>query len=141
MNINIDKLKGDLHLDEGLRNKPYKDTVGKLSIGIGRNLDDVGISNDEAYFLLENDIKKVINDLSIYLPWLSEHPENVQRALANMAFNMGVNGLLTFSTTLQFVKEGDYETAAANALKSKWAKQVPNRAKRVTELLASGLES
>mgnify|MGYP006208816685 CR=1 FL=1 len=74
--------------DEGLRLKPYRCTADKLSLGYGRNLDDVGISEDEAEYLLANDIRRVVAELYNALPWFSALPELWQRALANMAFQM-----------------------------------------------------
>ena len=136
--MNLEQLIADLSRDEGLRLKPYLDTVGKFTIGIGRNLDDVGISKEEADFLLSNDIAKVVQGLDGALPWWRDLSEPRQRALANMAFNLGLQGLLKFKTTLGLLKSGDYQGAAKACLESKWASQVGARAQRISDLILKG---
>lgn len=127
----------DLKLDEGLRRKPYRDSVGKLTLGIGRNLDDVGISEAEAEYLLNNDIDRTIDDLNRLLPWWQQLDEPRRRVLLNMGFNLGVTGLAKFTQTLAAVREGRYSDAAALMLRSKWAGQVGDRARRLAELMRS----
>lgn len=132
--MDISKLKSDLERDEGLVLKPYKDTVGKLTIGIGRNLDDVGISESEARHLLGNDIEWVLEELDANMPWWRTMPEPAQRALANMAFNLGMPTLKLFRNMLAALQAGDYEKAAVEALDSRWARQVKGRADRIAAL-------
>ncbi len=124
--------------DEGLRLEPYKDTVGKLTIGYGRNLDDVGISEAEAEYLLRSDLRRTINNLDSKLSWWRNLTRNRQCAIANMCFNLGVGGLLTFEKMLEALKEKDYPLAADEALDSLWAKQVGDRAKRIADLIRHG---
>jgi GH24 family phage-related lysozyme (muramidase) len=76
------------------------------------------------------------HDLLKRLPWLANQPEDVQRALAHMAFQLGVEGTLGFSLMLAALERGDRETAAINALDSAWSRQTPARAQRVAELIA-----
>ena len=110
-----------------LRLKPYRCTAGKLTIGIGRNLDDCGISKTEAYLLLEHDIQNCEKQLQSKIPDIYNGLDEVRKSvLLNMCFNLGINGLLGFKNTLAFVKVGDWERAANNMLVSKWAKQVVN---------------
>lgn len=132
--VNVDKLKADLIRDEDLRLKPYRCTAGKLSIGVGRNLDDVGISEHEALMMLGNDIQWVIEDLDRNAPWWRRMPEPAQRALANMAYNLGWPKLSAFRNMLAALQAGNYETAADEALDSKWARQVGARADRIAAL-------
>lgn len=124
--------------DEGVRLKPYHDTIGKLTIGVGRNLTDRGIRQSEAYFMLQNDINEVEHDLNIALPWLSKLDNTRKFALVNMAFNMGIGGLVSFHKTLSLVEEGDYDGAAVAMLQSRWASQVGDRAKRLADQIRSG---
>lgn len=124
--------------DEGIRLKPYKDTVGKLTIGIGRNLDDKGISEDEANYMLANDVKEVEDGLRAALPWFSGLDDARQGVLINMGFNLGVQGLLGFHNTLTYIQQGNWSFAAVEMLDSKWAKQVGARAQRLAEQLESG---
>lgn len=135
--MDIAKLKSDLELDEGLRLKPYEDTVGKLTIGIGRNLDDVGISEEEARHMLGNDIEWVVEELDRTMPWWRTMPEPAQRALANMAFNLGLTRLRRFKNMLAALQAGDYRKAADEALDSLWARQVKGRADRIADLYRS----
>jgi len=131
-------LKTELVRDEGMRLKPYTDTVGKVTIGVGRNLDDVGISETEALDMLDADIDRSIEDLERNLPWLFERPEPVQRALVNMCFNLGWPRLSGFRKMLAALEAGDYDTAAAEALDSRWARQVGARAERIAALFREG---
>lgn len=130
------ELEADLFRDEGLRLKPYKDTVGKLTIGVGRNLDDVGISREEALQMLQNDIKRTEADLDKHLSWWRSKPEPIQRVLTNMAFNMGIGGLLKFKNTLKAFEQNRWKDAAAGMLNSKWATQVGDRSKRLAKIVA-----
>ncbi|KAG0310255.1 hypothetical protein BGZ97_012685, partial [Linnemannia gamsii] len=82
------KLLSELSRDEGRRLKPYRDTVGKLTIGVGRNLTDVGISESECDMLLENDIARIRAWLDLKLPWWRDMDKVRQRVLINMTFNL-----------------------------------------------------
>lgn len=129
-----DKLKADLTRDEGIRLKPYTCPAGKLTIGVGRNLDDVGITSVEADAMLNGDIDRVCRELDKNVAWWRSRPEHVQRGLANMAFQMGMAGLLGFKRMLAALQAGDYETAQKEAGDSAWYKQTPARAERVISL-------
>jgi len=131
-------LEEQLFVDEGFRSKPYRDTVGKLTIGIGRNLDDVGISKEEAMFLLRNDVAKAKADLIKNLPWVAGLTQARQEALTNMTFNMGIGTLLKFKNSLALIKAGKYKEASVEMMKSRWAAQVGDRAKRVTKQIELG---
>lgn len=117
--------------DEGLELKPYKDSVGKLTIGIGRNLEDDGISREEAMALLANDVQNARNQVEQHLPWAANLDEVRESALVNMAFNMGIGSLLNFRKFLSALEAGDYKAASAEMLDSLWAKQVGPRAQRL----------
>lgn len=130
----MEGLREDLIADEGIRLKPYLCPAGKTTIGVGRNLDDVGITEDEAMMMLDNDIERVKGQLAKALPWLETKPPGVQRAMANMVFQMGLGGVLKFQKMLAALQARDYNAARREALDSAWAKQTPQRAKRVTDL-------
>jgi lysozyme len=133
--VNIELLKAELTRDEDRRLKPYFDSVGKLTIGVGRNLDDVGISADESNYLLEADIGRVCDELDATLPWWRNLDETRQRVIANMAFNLGVPRLMGFKNTLRYLQDRNYEEAAREMLASKWADQVGARAIRLAKLM------
>lgn len=132
------KLRAALMHSEGLRLKPYRDTVGVLTIGYGRNLDHVGISEDEAALMLENDITAALEGLDLFLPWWRRLDGVRQRVLADMAFNLGVTKLLKFRNTLAAVQRGDYRAAARGMRNSLWARQVKGRAVRLATMMETG---
>ena len=135
----MDRIKEQLVRHEGLRLKPYRCTAGKLTIGIGRNLDDCGITQSEAYVMLINDIMNCEKQLQSKIPDIYNGLDEVRKSvLLNMCFNLGVSGLLGFKNTLEFIKAGDWERAANNMLVSKWAKQVGRRAIELSELMRKG---
>ena len=136
------KMSSDLHNQltrhEGLRLKPYRCTSGKLSIGIGRNLDGSGISEREAELMLENDILKLFAVLPGKIDFFNELDKVRADILVNMAFNMGVNGLLKFKKMLTAIDDGYFTRAAAEILDSKWAFQVGDRALELAEQMKTG---
>jgi len=116
----------------------YKDTLGFSTIGYGRLIDKRkggGITEAEADYLLGNDVERVWDQLKKALPWIIDQPEGVQQALSMMAFQMGVKAVTGFSTTLRLIKAGSYAAAADSAMQSLWARQTPNRARKVTDLI------
>ena len=125
-------------IDHEGRFHPYKDSVGKLTIGYGRNLDDGGISKDEACLLLNNDVIATASQLHAFLPWTDSLDEARRGVLINMAFNMGIYSLLKFKTTLALTEAGDYAGAAKQMLNSLWASQVGSRAHRLALQMESG---
>ncbi|MGM0411280.1 MAG: glycoside hydrolase family protein [Bacillota bacterium] len=126
-----------LELHEGFRSDPYKDTEGYLTIGYGRNLDAKGISREEAAHLLENDIKEVVKDLKKHY-WFTTLDKIRQKVIIDMAFNLGVNGLLSFKKMIQALKEKNYDKTADEMLDSLWAEQVGNRADRLARMMRTG---
>jgi lysozyme len=138
--MNRARLKLQLVRHEGIRLKPYHDSVGKLTIGVGRNLDDVGITNLEAKVLLENDIERVESELLAKLPVYAALDDVRQRVLMDMAFNMGVEGVLGFPKMLAAINAKDFATAHAEMLNSKWARQVGFRAIELATMMETGLD-
>ena len=135
----LQKVKEQLLRHEGLKLKPYRCPAGKLTIGVGRNLDDNGISQKEAFVLLENDILRCESQLLDHIPIAySDLNETRKSVLLNMCFNLGISGLLEFKNTLAFIGAGDFERAANNMLASRWAKQVGRRAIELSELMRKG---
>lgn len=106
---------------------PYKDTRGKLTIGFGRNLDDVGISQDEAEILLDNDLAMARRLVYAQFPWVMQLDQPRQDVVLNMAFNIGVGGLATFKNFLDALQHHDYERAAREMEMSVWFGQIGGR--------------
>lgn len=130
-------IEKQLEKHEGLRLKPYKDCVGKLTIGIGRNLDDKGITKEEARYLLKNDIEQVRKKLMLYA-WFRKLNGVRQKVLEDMSFNLGFHGLMNFKKTIKAIKCGNYSKAADEMLDSKWAGQVGQRARRLAKMMRTG---
>lgn len=130
-------LQKELEQDEGFRPHVYDDSEGWATIGIGRLVDERkggGITKDEAYFLLGNDIDKCEKQLDQYIPWWRELSDKRQRALLNMVFQLGIGGVLKFAKMLGALQARDWSEAYRQALDSRWYQQTPNRAKRVAEM-------
>ena len=117
--------------------RPYTDTVGVLTIGWGRNLDDNGISQEEADFLFDNDFNRCERELGT-CSWYTAQPEGVKGALMNMCFNLGLPRLKGFKRMIAALEAKNYTVAAQEALNSKWATQVGDRAKDVALMLREG---
>ena len=137
--MDIERLKVQLKLHEGVRFKPYQCTADKLTIGVGRNLEDVGLSDEEVEFLLDNDIKRCIVELKMAFMFYDGLPEIVKMVLIDMCFNLGISRLRGFTKTMNHVEKGEYGKAAVEMLNSKWAKQVGNRANTLSKMMAGAL--
>ena len=135
--MNLDLLRLDLIRDEGRKTKPYKDSVGVLTIGVGWNLEEHGLPDTMIEELLERSIADAVMDLNRTLPWWTTKPEPIQRGMVNMVFNLGIGRFLKFEKTIAALGVGDYETAAVEALDSRWARQVGDRAHRIAVLFRS----
>lgn len=127
----LDILRAQLPVDEGYKTKLYTDTMGKLTIGVGRNLTDVGLRHDEIALCLENDITDAEIIARNLAPNFDVLTDDRKAVLVNMAFNLGPN-LGEFRDTLRAVKEGRWADAADSMLQSKWARQVGSRAIRLS---------
>lgn len=136
--LNMDKFVSDLLRDEGMRLKPYTDSVGKLTIGIGRNLEDNGITEAEALMMAKEDANRSRRDCRFSFDFWDDLSERRKRALANMCFNLGLPRLLKFKNMIHALEQGDYERAAVEALDSQWARQVGDRAQRIATALREG---
>jgi len=125
-------------LHEGERLHPYTDTVGKITIGVGRNLTDVGISRRESRELLRRDLDHAEADVDRTWSWAADL-DSVRRAvLVDMMFNLGAPRLRRFVKTMRALAVGDYADAAVQMLDSRWAEQVGDRALRLAEMMRSG---
>lgn len=133
-------LEQQLRRDEGEKLYAYRDHLGYLTIGVGRLIDKRkggGISKEESAILLANDIRRKTSELVERLPWVKQLSPARRGVLINMAFQMGVDGLLGFKNTLQMIKEGRYEEASRAMLNSLWAQQTPERAVRLARQMAT----
>ncbi len=134
----MSRLEDQLLIHEEYRRFPYKDSVGILTVAVGRNLDDVGISKNEALYLLANDVLKARNECVRTFTWFDDLDDVRQDAIVNMCFNMGINRLKTFRKMARAFSEKDYDEAAQQALDSKWANQVGRRSEDIIYMFITG---
>ena len=139
MKFDMDSLIEQLVEHEGLELFPYEDSLGIVTIGVGRNLEERGISEDEAFYLLGNDIEVIWDELIKQHPIVEDLDDQRQMILLDMAFNMGVPRLGKFKKMWAAIEDGDMNEASKQALDSRWADQVGRRAERLAERLISGL--
>ena len=160
-------LKDQLILHEGLKLKPYKCPANKWTIGVGRNLEDVGlsgneqlklfgtcglnrkevidrlldrgISEEEALFLLDNDIKKCTADVKRF-PWFESLDPVRQKVIIDMRFNLGLAGLMGFKRMISALERGDYDRAGEEMKDSKWYYQVGIRGRRLVKMMKTGID-
>lgn len=133
--MDLKKLKQMLIKHEDKKLWPYKCTAGKLTIGIGHNLDAKGISNAVADLMYEEDITEVINDLHKIFENFNDLPEQIQLVLANMRFQLGDNGFRKFKKLIKSVEHKDWKDMKINMVNSLWYKQTNNRAKELIGLV------
>ena len=158
-------LKDQLILHEVMKLKPYKCPANKWTIGVGRNLEDVGLSKDEqlklfgtsglsrkevidrllargiseeeALFLLDNDIKKCTADVKRF-PWFESLNPVRQKVIIDMRLNLGFAGLKGFKRMISALEQGDYDKAAEEMKDSKWYYQVGIRGRRLVKMMKTG---
>ena len=138
MKYDITSLEDQLIDHEGLELKPYRCTAEKLTIGVGRNIEDRGITEDEARYLLKNDIKIVEDELLERKPLVSGLDSVRQRVLVDMGFNVGLPILMKFQNMWAAIEEEDWDEASAQMMDSRWAKQVGRRAERLSQAMKTG---
>jgi len=126
-----------LRRHEGVEPYGYQCTEGKLTVGVGRNIDPeggLGLSADEIDYLLENDINRTIADLEKFT-WYAGLNENQQAGLVDFHFNVGGTTFRKFKNMIAALADGDYAEAAKELLDSRYAKQVGKRAKTIAALI------
>jgi len=136
--MNKELLIKQIQKHEGLRLKPYRCSAGKLSIGYGRNLDDVGINKSEACMLLANDIHKCIKQVEDNINCFEHLNDIRQNVIINMCFNLGIYGLLRFRKFLAALDNSEYDKASVEMLDSLWSKQVGKRAIELSDQIRLG---
>lgn len=125
-----------IKIDEGLELFPYKCSEDKLTIGYGRNLEDRGITEQEAEYLLENDITKAEREATSLVNDFNGLNDNRKIVLVSMVFQMGRTGVSKFVKMLDAIDRNAFRTAANEMLDSKWARQTPERAKRMADRMS-----
>ncbi len=148
----MEALKHIVMADEGVKLFPYVDCCGKewrkcqckakgkLTIGSGRNLDDVGISEKEVLLLLQSDLKSAVNQCErSFSSWFNDLTFTRKLVIISMVFNMGIEGVKGFQKMIKSIESGDYESASSHMLNSHWAAQVGKRAVRLAATMKTGI--
>ena len=123
------------------RHLAYKCSAGYWTLGIGRNVDPnggIGLSDDEVDYLLENDIERVIKELSSEYPWFNSLDDVRKDAMIDISFNLGATRLRGFKKALAAMEVADYDLAAKEFLDSKWSRDVKGRAHELASMIATG---
>lgn len=136
--MKLARLAKQLRRQEGFRRFPYKDTENITSIGFGRNLESIGISRTEAKFMLSTDISRAEAECKKRLLFFPDLDDTRQEVVVNMMLNMGWGKLKTFKRMLAALEDKDFEMAAAEALDSKWHRQVKGRAVELAQQMREG---
>lgn len=136
--IDINRLRAEIELEEGRSKYVYEDPTGLSAIGCGRIVDrrtGEGLSDAEIDILLGNDIARIMEEFDRRIPWWKGLADAPRRAMVSMAYQLGVHGFLDFKLTVEYLRQHNYAAAATESLNSEWAKQTPERARRVATLL------
>jgi len=128
-----------LELNEGLKLKPYVDTVGKVTIGLGRNLTDRGITRAEAFMMARTNVEEEIQNLLLSDSYITLMDPVRQAAVIDLAYNLGISKWRQFRRTRDHLAAGEYELAAEDLMDSKWFRQVGLRGPRIVKMIVTGL--
>ena len=137
----MEKLIKMLKRHEGTETHAYECSEGKITVGVGRNIDQqggMGLSDDEIDYLLQNDIERVIKELATEYEWFNSLDDVRKDAIVDISFNLGQTRLRLFKRALAAMEAGDYTEASTEFLDSRWAKQVGGRALELTDMISSG---
>jgi len=138
----MEKLIATLKRHEGVKTHAYRDSLGILTIGCGRNINNsskhkgIGLTIDEIEYMLQNDVERTIKELSQEYAWFNDMEEGARRdAIINMHFNLGRFRFAGFKKAIAHMENGSYNEAATEFLDSRWAKQVKGRSLEVTDMI------
>lgn len=135
--MNLDKLVAQLTVHEGLKLKPYTDSVGRLTIGVGHNLTDNGLTRQQCFDICKDDVNNAVTFLNANCPWFNDLDEVRQRAIANMTFNL-MSKLLEFKGMIAALKVKDWNTAADHLVNSGFGHQTGQRAQDLAKMIRTG---
>ncbi len=141
--MDIQKLTDQLIRHEGMKLQLYKCPANKWTIGVGRNLEDRGVTEEEARFLLSNDISISVDELQRTFNWFHLLDDTRQRAIVDLHFNLGLNRLKTFKKTIGLIEEAiegrvEWSQVSSELLDSKWSTQVGQRAEQIADMMRLG---
>ena len=135
------RLAAQLRLHEGVEHKLYECTAGYLTIGVGRNIEERGLSDDEIDYLLNNDVNIATDELVAAFDWYADLDPIRQRVVVDMVFNLGMPRFKQFQNMIAAIEAGDWMEASDEMMDSRWAQQVGLRASRLAEMMETGEDS
>jgi lysozyme len=138
--VNIEKLKAQVIHSEGIRTTAYKDTLNNWTIGVGHLIKipdeeyllDKELTDLEVDQIFTTDLNQAIDDARKFIE-IDNLSEDAFFVVVDMAFNLGLPKLMRFQNFQQALKEKDYKKASREMLDSLWARQLPNRSKRLAK--------
>ena len=133
--MNIERLKESVKANEGFRDRVYKDTLGFDTIGYGFAIKNLSMEEDIAGIILERKLFKLITDVYTRLPWIVKMPSKVEEVIIEMCYQIGISGFSRFVKTISLLQKKKFELASEEMLDPRWAKQTPNRAKRLSDII------
>ena len=125
----------DLKKHEGFRSKPYRCSEDVLTIGWGFAIKDLVLDEDVAEIILKRKLKELQKKIASKFDWFDDSPQEVKDVVTNMVYQLGLSGFSLFKQTIYYLETEQYEEAADEMLDSLWAKQTPNRAKVLSDII------
>ena len=130
-----DELKEAVKLSEGYRARVYKDTLGIDTIGYGFAIKDLELDEDICDMILDKKLNKLIKDVDNKFLFMDDIAVEAQDVVYEMCYQLGINGFSKFKKTIAYLRDENYKMAAIEMLDSRWAKQTPNRSKRLSNII------
>ena len=131
------ELLKELKRHEGFEPRVYKCTEGVDTIGYGFAIKDLYLDEDIAELILMRKIQKLLERIIVVFPWFENSPEEIKFVVTNMCYQLGIKGFSKFKKTIYYLETEQYEEGSLEMLDSLWAKQTPNRAKELSEIVKS----
>ena len=131
----IDGLIDRLKVSEGFKESVYKDTLGIDTIGYGFAIKDLVLSEEISEIILKEKVEALISRIENKFDWFVEMPPEVQSVIVECCYQLGLYGFSMFKKTLAHLKEKEFKQAADEMLDSRWAKQTPNRANMLAQIV------
>ena len=132
MTISLELLNS-IRKHEGFRSKVYKCSESFDTIGYGFAIKDLVLDEDICNIILQRKLESLIRSIEFEFKWYADLPNAVKDVMIEMCYQLGVNGVSKFKKTIEHLKNEEWELAAEESLRSKWAKQTPNRAKALSD--------
>ena len=122
-------------LSEGFRDRVYKDTLGIDTIGYGFAIKDLVLDEDISEMIIRRKLDSLIDRANKRFKFLKDLPIKAQDVIYEMCYQMGISGVSKFKKTLLYLENHEFKMASKEMLDSRWARQTPNRAKKLSDII------